>query len=280
MEGHPDLDGFLSDPSRIESLHLDAVVHLHPDAGCYRGARDANVPVRIGYQQRFLTRCLTHALPDRRSEGVQHEAAYNFDLWQLVGVPQPDHFTPNVHLPESARDSLRAKLPWPLESTPFAVLNPSAHSPIARWPAERFRRLADWLDKELNFKPVFVGADPADSIPGHAADHFSLAGQTNLAELGWLLKHARVSITRDTGPSHLAAAVGCPVVVIFGRTAPLYGPTRWRPLTPKAIIVTKPVLRKCWESDGRYWRRSFTAITVEEVMAAVRQILASADDIR
>ncbi len=141
LEGHPNLDGFLSDPSRIGPLHLDAVVHLHPDAACYRGARDANVPVRIGYQQRFLTRYLTHSLPDCRSEGVKHEAAYNFDLLKLVGLPQPEHLTPNVHLPESARDSLRAKLPWPLESTAFAVLNPSAHSPIARWPTEHFPAL-------------------------------------------------------------------------------------------------------------------------------------------
>ncbi|MGO9610829.1 MAG: glycosyltransferase family 9 protein [Verrucomicrobiia bacterium] len=275
LEGHPNLDGFLSDPSRIGPLHLDAVVHLHPDAASYRGARDANVPVRIGYQRRFLTRYLTHSLPDRRSEGVKHEAAYNFDLLKLVGLPQPEHLTPNVHLPVSARDSLRAKLPWPLESTAFAVLNPSAHSPIARWPAEQFLRLADWLEQELNLRPVFVGAEAADSRATQRAGHLNLAGHTNLAELGWLLKHARVSITRDTGPSHLAAAMGCPVVVIFGRTAPLYGPTRWRPLTEKAIIVTKPVPRKRWESRDSHWQRSFAAITVEEVTAAVRQILAS-----
>jgi ADP-heptose:LPS heptosyltransferase len=278
LEGHPHLDGFLSDPSRIESLRLDAVVHLHPDAACYREARDANVPVRIGYRQRFLTRYLTHSLPDRRSEGVKHEAAYNFDLLQLVGLPETDHFTPNVHLPESARDSLRAKLPWPLESTSFAVLNPSAHSPVARWPVEYFLRVADWLDKELNLKPVLVGADETGFQVGAGAHHLNLAGQTNLAELGWLLKHARVSITRDTGPSHLAAAVGCPVVVIFGRTTPLYGPTRWRPLTEKAIIVTRRVPRDFWESPGAYWQRSFAAIAVEEVMAAVRQILASGKD--
>jgi ADP-heptose:LPS heptosyltransferase len=274
LEGHPSLDGFLSDPSQIGSLHFDAVVHLHPDAACYRGAYDANVPVRVGYPQRSLARYLTHSLPDRRSEGVKHEAAYNFDLLQVVGVPQTDNFALNVYLPESARESLRAKLPWPLESTPFAVLNPSAHSPIARWPVEHFLRLADWLDKELNVRPVFVGAEAADSLAAQRAGYLHLAGQTNLAELGWLLKHARVSITRDTGPSHLAAAVGCPVVVIFGRTAPLYGPTRWRPLTEKAIIVTKPVPRRFWESRESYWQRSFAAITVEEVTAAVRQILA------
>ena len=80
LENHPNLDGFVSDPSRLGPLHLDAVIHLHPDPACYRSACDANVPVRIGYEQRSLTKYLTHPLPDRRSEGVKHEAAYSFDL--------------------------------------------------------------------------------------------------------------------------------------------------------------------------------------------------------
>jgi ADP-heptose:LPS heptosyltransferase len=277
LDGHPDLDGFISDPSQIGPLTLDAVVHLHPDQACYRSADSANVPVRIGYQQRLLSRYLTHSLPDQRSEGLKHEAACNFDLLRLLGVVQPGRLTPNVHLPGSARDSLRARLPWPLESTPFAVLNPSAHSPVARWPVEYFLRLADRLQKELGLLPVIIGAQAADSIPSGATRILSLAGQTNLAELGWLLKHARVLVTRDTGPSHLAAAVGCPVVVIFGRTEPMYGPTRWRPLTEKAMIVAKPTRRKRWESRDKYWRRCFTAISVDEVLAAVIAALSMHD---
>jgi ADP-heptose:LPS heptosyltransferase len=280
LEGHPDLDGFLSNPSRIGTLHLDAVIHLHPDAGCYRRARDANVPVRIGYEQRFLTRYLTHSLPDRRSEGVKHEAAYNFDLLKLLGLPQPEHLAPNVHLPESARDSLRIKMPWSLESTAFAVLNPSAHSPIARWPVEHFLRLANWLDKELNLKPVFVGTDATDSRVGAGTHHLNLAGQTNLAELGWLLKHARLLVTRNTGTSHLAAAVGCPVVDLFARPGDMYGPSRWRPLTEKAVVIAKFTPRRPWESRDHHWQRSFAAITVDDVMDAVRQILASIDGVR
>lgn len=277
LEGHPSLDGFLSDSLQIKPLQLDAVVHLHPDAECYRGASDANVPVRIGYQQRFLTRYLTHSLPDRRSEGVKHEAAYNFDLLQLIGLPQTEHLTPNIHLPESACESLRAKLPWPLESTPFAVLNPSAHSPVARWPVEYFLRLADRLEKELHLKPVFAGADATDSPIGPGEHHLNLAGQTNLGELGWLLRHARLLVSRNTGTSHLAAAVGCPIVDLFARPGAIYGPTRWRPLTSRVVIIAKFTPRKLWESRDHHWRRSFAAITVEEVMTAVRQILGSMD---
>jgi len=273
FDGHPDLDGFLSDPTQLASLKFDAVVHLHPDKACYLSAHRANVPIRIGYRQRLLSRYLTHSLPDQRADGVKHEASYNFDLIRLLGVPQPEPFNPNVYLPEASLQSLAAKLPWQLESTRFAVLNPSAHSTVARWPVEYFLQLADWMHQELGLETVVIGADGRDSIPNKKETHLNLAGKTDLGELGWLLKHARVLVTRDTGPSHLAAATGCPVVVIFGRTAPLYGPTRWRPLTDKAVIIAKSAPRKRWESRDNHWRRCFAAISVEEVQAAVHHAL-------
>jgi ADP-heptose:LPS heptosyltransferase len=273
LDGHPDLTGFISDPTEIARLKLDAVVHLHPDKECYLAAHNAAVPIRIGYCYKSLSKHLTHALEDRRTEGLKHEAAYNFDLLQLLGVVQPARLKPSVHLPESALGSLRATLPWPLESTRFAILNPSAHSPVARWPIEYFLLLADKLQSEHGLVPVFIGADSDDSIPAMPSRFLNLAGKTDLGELGWLLKHARVLVSRDTGPSHLAAAVGCPVVVIFGRTASIYGPTRWRPLAEKAVIVTRSVLRKRWESREKHWRRSFAAIHVDEVESAVRQAL-------
>ena len=270
LEKHPDLTGFISDAAQIARLNLDAIVHLHPDKEVYLAAQRAAVPIRIGYRFNSLGRYLTHSLADQRTEGLKHEAACNFDLLQLIGVGQPARLEPNVYLPESALGSLRTKLPWPLESTPFALLNPSAHSPVARWPIEYFVRLADKLQSDHSLLPVFIGTDSDNRIP---ARFLNIAGKTDLAELGWLLKHARVLVTRDTGPSHLAAAVGCPVVVIFGRTAPIYGPTRWRPLTEKAVIVAKSVPRKRWESQAKYWRRSFAAIQVDEVEAAVRQAI-------
>lgn len=273
FEGHTELDGFISEPSQMASLQLDAVVHLHPDKECYLSAQSAPVPVRIGYQQRSLSRYLTHSLPDQRSAGTKHEAACNFDLLHFLGVPPPQYFTPNIHLPGAKLHSLQAKLPWPLESTRFAVLNPTAHSTVARWPMKYFLELADWMRSELALETVFIGANSHDLVPTSTPHHLDLAGKTDLGELGCLLKHACVLVTRDTGPSHLAAAVGCPVVVIFGRTAPLYGPTRWRPLTETAVIVAKSAPRKRWESRDKYWRRCFAAISVAEVQAAVTEAL-------
>jgi heptosyltransferase II len=274
LEDHPMLAGFvpLSADLTVEFQRLDAsaIVHLHPNKDCYAAAARAGVPIRVGYPARFLNRYLTHQIKERRKEGLQHEAAYNFDLLRAIDVPLPNELFASVHLPEISRETLQRKLPWPMASTAYAVLHPWAHSKIARWPVDRFARLAKRLHDNFGLMPVFVGADAKDSIPANSTSYLNLSGATDLGELGWLLKQARVLVTNDSGPAHLAAAVSCPVVTIFGRTAPMYGPVRWRPLSEKAVIVSKPLERKRFEGREAYWGRSFKAIELEEVEAAVR----------
>lgn len=184
LDNHPDLSGFISDAAQIARLAPDAIVHLHPDKEVYLAAQRAAVPIRIGYRHKSLGRYLTHSLADRRAEGLKHEAANNFDLLQLIGVDPPSRLEPNVHLPESALGLLRAKLPWPLESTPFAVLNPSAHSPVARWPVESFLRLADRLESEGGLRSVFIGADAEDCLPGGASPVPGSRGQNGPGRIG------------------------------------------------------------------------------------------------
>ncbi|HWF20118.1 MAG TPA: glycosyltransferase family 9 protein [Verrucomicrobiae bacterium] len=284
LENHPLLAGFIPVTADLikefQRLDASAIVHLHPNQDCYVAASRAGVPMRIGYPVRFLNRHLTHKIEDRRKEGLQHEAAYNFDLLQALDVALPKQLFANVHLPKVARETLQHKLPWPVASTPFAVLHPSAHSKIARWPAERFASMAESLKESFGFVPVFIGAGANDFSVSGMSSHLNLSGQTDLGELGWLLKHARVLVTNDSGPAHLAAAVGCPVVSIFGRTAPMYGPARWRPLSERAVIVIKPLARKRFEGRDAHWRRCFAAIELEEVKSAVRQALGAETEIK
>ncbi len=272
LEGHPLLAGFLPLSADLAAefsrLQPNAIVHLHPNPECYQAAHLAGIPIRIGYRVRSQNHLLTHAIEDRRAEGQQHEAAYNFDLLRLLEVPPPAKFISQVHLAEASRRTLQNKLPWPLAAKKFAAIHPTAHSKIARWPVENFLRLAETLQRKFDLLPVFIGAD---AIPAVASSHLNLTGQTDLAELAWLFRHAAIVVTNDSGPSHLAAAVGAPLVTIFGRTAPMYGPIRWRPLSEKAIVIAPAIRRKLLEGRDAHWRRSFAAISVEQVTDAVRQ---------
>uniref|UniRef100_A0A7C5EM60 Lipopolysaccharide heptosyltransferase 1 n=1 Tax=Desulfobacca acetoxidans TaxID=60893 RepID=A0A7C5EM60_9BACT len=115
---------------------------------------------------------------------------------------------------------------WPeREVRPLAILHPGARWSSKLWPAASWARLAEWLAEERGFQ-VAVSGSAADR---HLAEEIisrsqtpllNLAGRTSLPELAALLKKARLAVTTDTGPMHLAVALGTPVVAIFGPTAP------------------------------------------------------------
>jgi heptosyltransferase-3 len=279
LEPHPLLAGYIPLSADLETafrqINASTLVHLHPHAGCYAAGARGNIPIRIGYGPGFGRGELTHTVPDKRTEGWQHEALFNFELLRPLVVPLPEKISANIHLPESSRAALQAKLPWPLETMRYAVLCPGASVKAARWPLENFVRVAERLKTEFNLLPVFVGTAADEIVLPETAGFSNLAGRTDLAELGWLLRHARVAVANASGPSHLAAAVDCPVVALFGRTAPIYGPTRWHPLSDQAIVVAKQLPQKLFEKREDFWRRSFAGISVDEVMAAISKTLAA-----
>lgn len=109
--------------------------------------------------------------------------------------------------------------------TPFVALNPMAQWESKLWRNDRFADLADRLIHGYGVRVVFTGgpedasmiADIQSRMDGVA---LNLAGRTSLKQLAALYERARCVITTDTGPMHLAAAVGTPVVALFGPTAP------------------------------------------------------------
>ena len=113
---------------------------------------------------------------------------------------------------------------------PYAVLHPGSSLPDRRWPAERFAATADAL-ADRGLVPVLTGTpDEAPIVEAVSrrmrAAHRDLCGATSLGAMAALLRGATITITNDTGTSHLAAAVGAPSVVLFMVT----DPARWAPL--------------------------------------------------
>lgn len=123
----------------------------------------------------------------------------------------------------------------------FAVIHPFSGSARKCWPLERYQELAHRLDI-----PVRWCAGPEDPVP----DAVRIA---DLYELACWLATARVYIGNDSGITHLAAAVGTPVVALFGPTDPRI----WAPRGPKVRIIAKPVL---------------TDITIDEVLDSLDDV--------
>lgn len=104
----------------------------------------------------------------------------------------------------------------------FAVLNPGAAWPNKRWPPDRFGAVAQWLRRERGLGSVVTWGPGDESMAAAlvetSAGAAELAPSTSLADLIAIVREASVMVSGDTGPVHLAAAVGTPIVGIYGPT--------------------------------------------------------------
>jgi 3-deoxy-D-manno-octulosonic-acid transferase/heptosyltransferase-1 len=112
-----------------------------------------------------------------------------------------------------------------LQNEKIVAVNPMARWNTKLWEPARFSLLADRVQKELNGKIVFTGSKQDRVVIGEIIGEMNtipldLAGRTSLKALAYLYSKCFLLITTDTGPMHMAAAMGCPVVALFGPTAP------------------------------------------------------------
>jgi len=154
------------------------------------------------------------------------------------------------------------------------AVNPMARWVTKLWSEKQFSRLAERLREELSLRVIFTGS-PSDRpvIERIIADlnpqPLNLAGRTTLRELAFLYTRCGLVVTTDTGPMHIAAAMGVPVVALFGPTAPWRtGPHGKGHSVIRKDLACSPCFRKkcshmtCMES-----------ITVEDVFDAVRKVM-------
>jgi 3-deoxy-D-manno-octulosonic-acid transferase/heptosyltransferase-1 len=158
---------------------------------------------------------------------------------------------------------------------PFVVLNPMAKWETKLWDQQKFADLADRIQTGLRLPVLFTGGcedQPyIDAIIGHMKTKGeTLAGRTGLMTLAALLEAAVLLIATDTGPMHMAAAVGTPTVVLFGPTAPWrtgpYG--KGHRIVRTDLACTPCFKRRCPETPT-----CMAAISVEQVMAAATELL-------
>jgi len=236
---------------QLKKKRFDVAVHLHATNRVNIISWLAGIPIRIGYRVKpgdrhgNLHHFLTHIVEEKKWQGKKHEADYNFDLLALIDVPQPEKLELYFPLVSTDKENLEQKLPHEFNK-PYIVFHPSASCISKRWAPDRLAAVADQLSMDYGILPIIIG----EGIGAlHAAQmqefmrekSISLAGQLNLGMLGWLLKGARLLISNDSGPVHIASAVGTPVISIFGRNKPGLSAIRWRPLSEHSSFVQKDV---------------------------------------
>jgi ADP-heptose:LPS heptosyltransferase len=178
---------------------------------------------RFGFSALGLEGLLTDARPyDRRRSPLD----LALDLAALAGAT-PGGRRPVFAVDDAARRDAAARLAalGAERGTAYAIMAPGSNRPAAQWGAERYAALADRL-ADSGIRVVLTGREADRAVTGEVirravrplADTTGLFG---LRELAAALEGAAVCVTNDSGASHLAAAVGCPTVAIFGPTDPL-----------------------------------------------------------
>ncbi len=226
---------------------------------------------------------LTERLPDD-GFGAKHQAQYWLDVVGLLGAKSaPRPAVVKIKSNDLGRGDLAGR-PYLSGGPPRVVIHPGSggYSLARRWDAEKFAAVADRLHEECGAQMVLVGSAGDDTNAVKTAiktPPIDLGGQTSLAQLAVVLRAADLFIGADSGVMHIAAAVGTPVVAIFGPS----NPDAWGPWTPggKSIVVrSAPECSPCsYVGHGVGLRHGCAArtcmrmVTVEDVMAAARALL-------
>jgi lipopolysaccharide heptosyltransferase I len=152
----------------------------------------------------------------------------------------------------------------------FAILNPAGGWPSKLWPAERYGAVARGLrDRGLASLVTWGPGEQAlaERVAASSAGAARVSFPTTLLEYVELARCASLVVAADTGPLHMACAVGTPVVALFGPT----DPARNGPFSPSDVVVRPPSL----EAEGRGGRYRVEGAVMEEI--AVEQVLAAID---
>jgi lipopolysaccharide heptosyltransferase II len=240
----------------------------------------ADIPVRIGYATDGRSLLLTRRLSIPREILLQHQTRYYLEILRQAGfitalppVPRVSLEISGAHL-QRARQLLSAK--GVLEGKLLVGLNPGAfYGTAKRWLPDRYATLADrFVDASGADVLIFGSAGErtmADSIARemrHPAKIFS--GETTLGDLAALLKCCSLFVTNDSGPMHLAAAVGTPTLAIFGPT----DEQTTAPLGLHARVVKHPVsCSPCLLRECPLDHRCMTGVSVEDVFRVAADLL-------
>lgn len=240
----------------------------------------AGIPERVGYNRDGRGFLLTKPIPFRGEDRKMHHISYYLELLRSWGIPA-EYSQPWIYL--TLNERLKARQTLKDMVRPIVGINPGAtYGFTKRWHTERFTEVAKMVIEELNGSIIIFGRDSekviADEIIGGLQNPtkekvMSMAGKTSLRELISLISEVDVFVSNDSGPMHIAYAVGTPLIAIFGSTDPaLTGPP------PDGNIILKKEIKcsPCFERECKEERLiCMDAITVDEVFNAIRQLTPS-----
>ena len=298
VEGNPYLDevivydakskdkgffGFWYFVFKLMKKHFDLAINYHLKNRTNALIFHACIPCRVGFENKKMGFYLNRTISDLRVEGIKHESEYCLDLLKDLGIDTAKRYLLCVSVQQDSEQWIKQLFQEhniSLEDRVVAV-HPGASCISKRWPPKRFSEVIEQISLKYKAKIILIGSGDnrliaREVLIGTRAPVIDLTGKTSVSHLISLLKRCCLLISNDSGPVHLAAGVGTPVVSIFGRNQPGLSVMRWRPLGHKDISLHRSVgCKQCLAHNCQIGFRCLDAIKAEDVVDAADRILNS-----
>lgn len=258
----------------VKSRDFGAAVVFPNSFGSAMDVWKTAIPIRIGRKGRFRGLLLTHRLrewPRGENVGVCHQLSYYLELASMLGAVEWTAECEPLKVDLSLAEALG------MDDGRWLVLAPgAAYGPAKQWPPSYFDAVAKHFS-EKGWRIAVVGGPndraAAEQSCASVPNALNVAGKTNLAQLMAVLAKATVVISNDSGPMHLAAALGKTGVALFGSTDPIgTGPIGGHWIIMAADAPCRPCFKRECPLGGAEAYKCLRSLSVESVINAVETL--------
>ena len=288
LSGNPDIDEILVlDKGSVAAQwrlivelrrrRFDAVIDLTDGDRSAFLSWVSGASVRIGFNDEHRRRGVCYSVVVPPQPGMRHRIGRDLAALKPLGI-HASETPPRLWLTgedEAAADQLLNRLGIGRDQL-IMIIQPGARYWFKAWPAERFAELADRLASDYGFQVLIGGSRDEEALAQRiqAAARTSLvsiAGLTTLKQFASIAKRAALFVGNDSGAMHMAAAVGTPVVALFGPS----NPDEWGPRGGRTKVLYKGLdCRACFHPTcTRGEENCMRLIAVQEVRAAAQRLL-------
>ncbi|KAF3885356.1 MULTISPECIES: lipopolysaccharide heptosyltransferase II [Nostocales] len=238
----------------------------------------ADIPLRLAHCHENPYQLLTDWVKDPEPERfLRHEVRRQLDLVATINCHTDDERM-SLGVPNKALATVE-KILQQLgidREHPWVVIHPGATAASRRYAPDRFALVARSLVRDFNIPVIFTGTQPEQELVedimaiASVSNMASLVGRLDLTELAALLSLTPLLISNNTGPVHIAAAVGTPVVDLYALTNPQHTP--WG--VPNRVLFHDVPCKNCYKSicpEGH--QNCLSLVTPESVVSAARELL-------
>lgn len=286
IEAHPDITGTINDNYRgtksikeyckllrkVRNMRFDAVFHCYNEIDYALMMFLALIPYRIGDSSKLAPKLFHNFKVNQDFRNfLNHETDINSNLLKALKIPRPEKAEFNLSEIKAALKSDISKLILTMKKKKTVIIHPGMINGNLPWENEKYRELIELLQKDYQ---VFLTGGKSEIANNKnistGLQVIDLSGATSMLDLLQLLKEAHCIISVNTGPMHMAAALGTPVVLLS--PTKWIKPNRWGPYGVSLIVEPSKICKTRCNPYNCKTRFCVEDLLVEDVVDAVQKI--------